>query len=180
MTGLLLLMLRLFSLQPLGFLSAASCNSRGAVLTAEPGNRKPNLWQWVASAAILLGLTAVIHSSKFDRLLSDPLLPHVLLVHANQDILWLYVGVYDLALGVKVVEAFEDLLHHDLHIGQVDPLVVASNDEFEQIMTQHLKINLVQLYLNQFQALTSKTMQIQILTQPLTRSCRSWKGSWSN
>ena len=52
--GLLLLMLRLFSFQPLAFLSDASCNSRGAVLTAEPGSRKPNLWQWVASAAILL------------------------------------------------------------------------------------------------------------------------------
>lgn len=49
--------------------------------------------------------------------------------------------MYDLALGVKVVEAFEDLLHHDLHIGQVDPLVVASDNEFEQIMTQHLQEN---------------------------------------
>ena len=67
-----------------------------------------------------------------------PISPDILLVYADKHILRLDVGVDDLALGVQVVQPFKHLLHHDLHIGQVDPLVVASDDEFEQVMTQHL------------------------------------------
>ena len=64
--------------------------------------------------------------------------PHILLVNTDQHVLRLDVCVDDLALRVQVVQPFKHLLHHDLHVGQVDPLVVASDDELQQIVTQHL------------------------------------------
>ena len=76
------------------------------------------------------------------------ILPHILLVHADEHILGLDVGVDDLALGVEVVEALEDLLHHDLHIGQIDSLVVASYYELEQVVAQHLIKKSYSLYIS--------------------------------
>ena len=81
----------------------------------------------------------------------------------------------DLALGVEVVEALEDLLHHDLHIGQIDSLVVASDYELEQVVAQHLikkafRLDYIFLYLNQINMInapTSKTMQTWVPLMPL-------------
>ena len=45
----------------------------------------------------------------------------------------------DFALCVQIVKAFKNLLHNKLDVVQRDALVIATNDEFEEIMTQDLK-----------------------------------------
>ena len=45
----------------------------------------------------------------------------------------------DFALGVQIMKAFKNLLHNKLDIVQRDALVIATNDELEEIMTQDLK-----------------------------------------
>ena len=66
-------------------------------------------------------------------------LPDVRLVDADEYVLGLYVGVDDLTLGVQVVEALEHLPHYQLHVLERDPLVVAPDDELEEVVAQHLE-----------------------------------------
>ena len=64
---------------------------------------------------------------------------HVLLLGHHEDVLGLDVGVDDPALGVEVGQALQDLLDDHLHVQQGDPLVVALNDELEQVVTEDLE-----------------------------------------
>ena len=77
------------------------------------------------------------HLVEVGRLGGD--LPDVGLVDADEDVLWLDVGVDDLALGVQVVEALEHLPHYQLHVLERDALVVAPDDELEEVVAQHLE-----------------------------------------
>merc|ERR1711963_771390 len=49
------------------------------------------------------------------------------------------VSMDDFTLGVQIMKAFKNLLHNKLDIVQRDALVIATNDELEEIMTQDLK-----------------------------------------
>ena len=64
---------------------------------------------------------------------------NVRLPNTDEDVFRLYVGVNDLALGVEVVKALQDLLHNQFHVVQWDALVVTSNYELEEVVTKNFK-----------------------------------------
>jgi len=65
--------------------------------------------------------------------------PDVRLADADEDVLGLDIGVNDLALGVKIVEPLQDLLHDELDVEKGDALVVTPDDKLEEVVAEHLE-----------------------------------------
>jgi len=63
----------------------------------------------------------------------------VRLADADEDVLGLDIGVNDLALGVKIVEPLQDLLHDELDVEKGDALVVTPDDKLEEVVAEHLE-----------------------------------------
>ena len=64
---------------------------------------------------------------------------HVILLSHYQHVLRLDIGVDDPTLGVEVGQALQHLLDDHLHVQHGDALVVALNDELEQVVPEDLE-----------------------------------------